>query len=170
MKQLAAFFVLASFAIASQPLQWQTEMAAALTDRLGTEISFIETGPQTIFYADELPEASGNSILEVLEVYRGNALKNGNLVVLGFSPEIAYIANAVKAAEQLTNTSMVGTYASLVDGRDRRIGSVSGQSFTGCISSSGADGASVRCSDGGSQTFETNCQTYGKEIICRSTD
>lgn len=170
MKYILFLCTFLSFAYALQPEQWQTEMTAELTEKLDTEIAFIQSGPQAIFYADSLPDGLEQDILNTLNAYAGNEMMGGYITVVGLRPETAYRTKRDYPAERLTNTSIVAEYASLVDGRVRDIGSVAGQSFTGCISRSGADGASVRCSDGGSQTFQTRCQMYGGELVCRSTD
>lgn len=170
MRYILALCLVFPFAFSAQPEQWQAEMAAALTEELGVEIAFRESGPQTIFYADTLPEGSEDFVLEMLSAYAGNETQNGFIAVVGLRPEIAYRANAKTEPARVTNTTIVAEYAALVDGRVRDLGNVAGQSFTGCISSTGPDGASVRCSDGGSSNFETRCQWYGDEVVCRSTD
>ena len=169
---LAFSVVLAGFGLAgaSTPTPgWAPTAVRVLSDITQMPVEFVQNGPQNIFYLDTLPKDKEGAILRVLDMYRSQVLMGGSIVLLSFKPEAAYRATPTSEVQWLSNTTMVGIYASMVDGRARfASGSNALGPSDGCVSSSNSQGSFIRCRSNGNTTFESSCQWYGGELICRS--
>ena len=156
---------------ASTPLpEWIPAAVQVLSEVVQAPVEYSQNGLQNIFYIDTLPKGKDAAIFRVLNMYRSHVSVGGSIVLLGFEPEAAYWATPTNEAQWLSNTTMVGTYASMVDGQARfAAGPNALGPSDGCVSSSNANASFVRCRSNGSTTFESSCQWYGDELICRSS-
>lgn len=74
----------------------------------------------------------------------------------------AYYATSSKNAEEMTNTTMVGTYASMVDGQSRLDPS------GGCVSYSTGNGSTMKCYQEGQGTLQSSCYWDGGRLVCKT--
>jgi hypothetical protein len=179
MKRMLPFTLCASvlfYAFATpeeQPPQlpgWVATAIVALSDALQQPVTYLQNGPQNVFYVETLPKSGEESVIQILNVHRSNVAIGGAVVMLGLDPETAYSATATNEAQRMTNSTMVGYYATMIDGQTR-FGSSQGlgELSSGCVSSSDANGSSLQCNYGG-QSFGSRCSWRGKSLVCRSTN
>lgn len=159
-----------SVARAAAPLPgWVPDAVQTLSEIVQAPVEYLQNGPQNVFYLDTLPRDKEGAILRALSMYRPKVAVGGAVVLLGLEPEAAYWATPTIEPVWLSNTTMLGMYASMVDGRPRfAAGPNALGPSDGCISRSTANGSFMRCRSNGSTTVESSCQWYGGELVCRS--
>ncbi len=152
-----------------QPPEWARTATLALSDALQQPVTYFQSGPQNVFYVETLPAGTEEAVIQVLNTYRSNVATGGAVVMLGLDPETAYSATATNEAQEMTNSTMIGYYATMVDGQ-KRFGSAQGlgELSSGCVSSSNGRGSSLNCNYGG-KSFGTRCTLYAGSLVCRST-
>ncbi len=150
-----------------QPPEWVKTAIAELSEALQQPVTYLQSGPQNVFYVETLLASTEESILQILNSHRSNVATGGAVVMLGLDPETVYSATATNEAQRMTNSTMVGYYATMVDGQTR-FGSAQGlgELSSGCVSSSNASGSTLQCNYGG-QSFGSRCSWHGDSLVCR---
>lgn len=154
----------------TQPPEWVQTAILALSDALQQPVTYLQSGPQNVFYVETLPTSAAEAIMQILNTHRTEVVPGGAIVVLGLDPETAYLATSTNEAQKMTNSTMVGYYATMIDGQ-ARFGSSQGlgELSNGCVSSSDANSSSLSCNYGG-QSFGSRCSWRGDSLVCRSTN
>jgi hypothetical protein len=155
---------------AAQPPEWVETAILALSDVLQETVTYFQSGPQNVFYVETLPTSAAEEIMKILNTHRAEVAPGGAVVMIGLDPETAYSATPTNEAQKMTNSTMVGYYATMIDGQTR-FGSSQGlgELSSGCVSSSDANGSSLSCNYGG-QSFGSRCSWRGDSLVCRSTN
>lgn len=96
---------------------WVQTATSELSKVLQMPVNFLQSGPQNVFYVQNLFADNKQEVIEVLNTYRSEIATGGAIVLVGISSEIAYWATPTNEAQVLTNTTMADFYVSLVDGR-----------------------------------------------------
>lgn len=174
---IALLFALTACAPAASghapPAPYAVSVAEELTAALGVPVAYKQSGPQSIFYVQTLPPDADAELARVLSPRRDKIPPGGAIVVLGLEPEAAFWATPTVSSQRLTNTTMVGTFASMVDGRERITPSgaayyPAAPSGVNCTSRTSASGSLMRCSGPSGYSYESRCTWYGDELVCRS--
>lgn len=95
---------------------WVQDATSELSEMLQAPVDFLQSGPQNVFYVQDLYIDSKHDVVEVLDKYRPQVSVGGAIVLLGANSKIAYWATPTNEAQLLTNVTMTNFYRSLVDG------------------------------------------------------
>ena len=102
---------------AAAPLPgWVPDAVQTLSEVVQAPVEYLQNGPQNVFYLDTLPRDKEGAILRALSMFRPQLAVGGAVVLLGLEPEAAYWATPTIEPAWLSNTTMLGMYASMVDG------------------------------------------------------